>query len=105
LIQIILTKESIFPNNQPVTRSVEPVAQFAQVVVKDTGIGISKEDQGRVFDRFFRVDKARSREEGGSGLGLSICKWIVEAHHGEIHVESELDKGSSFIVRLPIHAS
>jgi signal transduction histidine kinase len=47
------------------------------------------------------VDKARSREEGGSGLGLSICKWIVEAHHGEIKVESELGKGSSFIVKLP----
>jgi heavy metal sensor kinase len=76
--------------------------EFAKVIVSDTGIGIAKKDQERIFSRFFRVDKARSREEGGSGLGLSICKWIVEAHQGEIIVESELGKGSSFIVKLPI---
>jgi len=76
--------------------------EFAKIVVSDTGIGIAKEDQERIFDRFFRVDKARSREEGGSGLGLSICKWIIEAHQGEIRVESELGKGSSFIVKLPL---
>ena len=75
--------------------------KFAKIIVSDTGIGISKEDQEKVFNRFFRVDKARSREQGGSGLGLSICKWIVEAHQGEIKVESELEKGSSFIVKLP----
>ena len=74
-----------------------------KIVVSDTGIGIAKEDQERIFGRFFRVDKARSREQGGSGLGLSICKWIVEAHQGEISVESELGKGSRFIVKLPIH--
>jgi heavy metal sensor kinase len=72
-----------------------------QIVVSDTGIGIAKEDQEKIFSRFFRVDKARSREQGGSGLGLSICKWIVEAHQGQITVESELGKGSRFIVKLP----
>jgi heavy metal sensor kinase len=75
---------------------------FVKIIVSDTGMGIAKEDQERIFNRFFRVDKARSREQGGSGLGLSICKWIVEAHQGEIKVESELGKGSSFIVKLPI---
>ena len=75
-----------------------------KIVVSDTGIGIAKEDQERIFGRFFRVDKARSGEQGGSGLGLSICKWIVEAHQGEISVESELGKGCRFIVKLPIHS-
>jgi signal transduction histidine kinase len=76
--------------------------KFVRIIVSDTGIGIAKEDQEKIFDRFFRVDKARSREQGGSGLGLSICKWIVEAHQGEIKVESEFGKGSSFIVKLPL---
>ncbi len=84
----------------PVTMDKER-ERFVKILVTDTGIGISKEDQEKVFNRFFRVDKARSREQGGSGLGLSICHWIVEAHQGELKVESELGKGSSFIVRLP----
>jgi heavy metal sensor kinase len=76
--------------------------KFIKVSVSDSGIGIAKEDQERIFNRFFRVDKARSRGQGGSGLGLSICKWIVEAHQGEIKVEIEIGKGSSFIVKLPL---
>ena len=82
----------------------EPIG-FVKMIVSDTGIGIAKKDQGKIFDRFFRVDKARSREEGGSGLGLSICRWIVQAHQGELIVESEFGKGSSFIVKLPIYSS
>jgi len=78
--------------------------KFIKVSVSDSGIGIAKEDQERIFNRFFRVDKARSRGQGGSGLGLSICKWIVEAHQGKIKVESEIGKGSSFIVKLPFYS-
>jgi len=75
---------------------------FACITVKDQGIGISEEALPQVFDRFFRVDKARSRQEGGSGLGLSICKWIAEAHNGTISAKSESGKGSAFTVRIPV---
>jgi signal transduction histidine kinase len=70
--------------------------------VSDTGIGISNDDLPHVFDRFYRVDRARSREQGGAGLGLAIGRWIAEAHGGAIAVDSALDRGTSFRVRLPL---
>jgi heavy metal sensor kinase len=69
--------------------------------VTDSGIGIPAEAAARVFERFYRVDKARSRSEGGSGLGLPIVKWIAEAHNGSVSLESAPERGSSFIVSLP----
>lgn len=74
----------------------------AVISIADTGIGISKNEQKRIFDRFYRVDKARSRSKGGSGLGLAIAKAIALAHHGSIEVQSELNKGSTFTIRLPL---
>ncbi len=71
------------------------------ITVIDTGVGIPEEYKELVFERFYRIDKSRSREQGGTGLGLSIAKWIVEAHGGTIKVESNPGMGSSFIIVIP----
>jgi heavy metal sensor kinase len=74
------------------------------VSVEDSGLGIPAESLDKIFDRFYRVDEARSRAQGGSGLGLSIAKWIAEAHHGSISVQSTPGKGSCFTVHLTFHS-
>jgi heavy metal sensor kinase len=84
-----------------VTISLEHRNGDAYVVFADTGIGIPKDEHAKIFERFYRVDKARSREFGGSGLGLSIVKWVSELHGGHVAVESEPGLGSTFTVRLP----
>jgi two-component system phosphate regulon sensor histidine kinase PhoR len=87
-----------------ITLSAVREGSMANVIVADTGIGIPKNDLSRIFERFYRVDKARSRELGGTGLGLSIVKHIVEAHGGSVSVESRLNQDSRFSFTIPLAA-
>ncbi|HLN63281.1 MAG TPA: ATP-binding protein, partial [Symbiobacteriaceae bacterium] len=89
------------PAGGSVTVAAEDLGQSVRVKVIDTGAGIPKIDLPRLFERFYRVDKARSRATGGTGLGLSIVKHIVEAHGGSVGVESEIGEGSTFYFTLP----
>jgi two-component system phosphate regulon sensor histidine kinase PhoR len=75
---------------------------YAVVEVGDTGIGIPPESLGRIFERFYRVDKGRAREEGGSGLGLAIVKHLAQSHGGRVEVESRVGRGTTFRVYLPL---
>ena len=90
------------PSGGAINIAVAADNEQVTVTVQDTGIGISKEDIPRIFDRFYRVDKSRSRENGGSGLGLSICYWIVKAHQGTIEVGSSPGNGTTIFVTLPV---
>ena len=97
--------ENAIKYNKPqgtVQMSLQQLDGKAVVTVADTGIGIPVEEQQRVFERFYRVDKSHSRIIGGTGLGLSIVKHGVQMHHGEISMESELGEGTRIVVRLPL---
>lgn len=89
------------PENGNVWISANRKNDYINISIKDDGIGIPKEDQVRVFERFYRVDKARTRELGGTGLGLSIAKQIAEAHNSTINVNSEVNKGTEIIITIP----
>lgn len=99
-----LVENAIKYNNTDgtVTASLNSDHQYFYLKVTDTGIGIAEEDQARVFERFFRVDKARARETGGTGLGLAITKEIVQKHHGSIKIHSKEGEGTTFTVRIPL---
>jgi two-component system, OmpR family, sensor kinase len=92
------------PEGGQITLSVRGERSWAVLAVSDTGIGIPISEQDRIFDRFYRVDKARSRAGGGTGLGLAITRSIAQAHGGTISVRSEPGLGSTFIVHLPLAA-
>ncbi len=88
------------PPGGKVVLQVRRRGKKAELSVTDTGIGIPADQLGRIFDRFYRIDKARSRDQGGTGLGLAIARWIVQAHGGEITVASQVNGGSIFTVQL-----
>ncbi|MFD1851093.1 two-component system histidine kinase PnpS [Oceanobacillus bengalensis] len=89
------------PENGKITLTVTSTADYVHIKVSDTGIGIEQKALPRIFERFYRVDKARSRNTGGTGLGLAIVKHIVEVHEGKITIDSEVNEGTNVHVYLP----
>ena len=90
-------------NRKEIIVSLSPTTEAIEIGIQDFGMGLSEEDKKKVFSRFYRVDKARSRERGGNGLGLSIAKELIEGYNGKISVTSRLNQGSLFKVKLPIN--
>jgi signal transduction histidine kinase len=89
------------PEGGRVSAELETQGADVRVRVSDTGVGISADAASHIFERFYRSDKARSRADGGFGLGLSIVKWIAESHHGDVQLTKRPEKGSVFTVTLP----
>ena len=102
LIDILLDNAFQYtPSPGTVFLSLKQREDTIAIAVQDSGVGIAKEEQGKIFERFYRVDQARSRGRGGTGLGLAIAHWIVTQHHGSIRVESLPGQGATFRVELP----
>ncbi|GGE33490.1 two-component sensor histidine kinase [Pullulanibacillus camelliae] len=93
------------PSEGRIRISLESSDDKVMVTIGDSGIGMTKEEQVHIFERFYKADRSRNRTAGGSGLGLSIVKKIIDLHHGEIYVESELNKGTQFTIKLLKQAS
>ena len=89
-------------NRKEIIVSLSPTTEAVEIGIQDFGMGLSEEDKKKVFSRFYRVDKARSRERGGNGLGLSIAKELIEGYNGKISLTSHLNQGSVFKVKLPV---
>ncbi|MBT2638514.1 two-component system histidine kinase PnpS [Bacillus sp. ISL-39] len=100
LINLVSNAITYTPNGGTVVISLSVQEDSVSIVVKDSGIGIEKSEITRIFERFYRVDRARSRNSGGTGLGLAIVKHIVEAHKGHIEVDSQIGKGTTFTIKL-----
>jgi two-component system, OmpR family, sensor kinase len=102
LINLVDNALRYTPTGGNVTVDVTEKSGWAELRVEDTGVGISAEHLPHLFERFYRIDAARARTDGGAGLGLAIAQWISQAHGGQITVDSELGKGSTFRVRIPL---
>ena len=103
LANLISNAINYSPQSMPVSVSQNVRNDVVMIRVTDRGIGIAPEDQGRVFERFFRVDKARSRQTGGTGLGLAIVKHVMANHGGNISLWSRPGTGSTFTLELPVY--
>ncbi|UCC54375.1 MAG: HAMP domain-containing protein [Anaerolineaceae bacterium] len=104
LLNLVENAVKYTPPGGEVTLSLSKKEGWVYFEVSDTGIGIPPENLPHVFDRFYRVDKARTRAQGGSGLGLSIAKWVAQAHGGAIRVSSQVGEGTTFSVTLPLYS-
>lgn len=104
VVNIVSNSIKYTPNGGQIVMTASNIENGVRISVQDNGIGIPKEDLPRLFERFYRVDKARSRERGGTGLGLAIAQEIVKLHGGTIEVESEFGKGTKMTVTLPLKA-
>ena len=102
IMNIISNSVKYTPDGERISIYVGYVHNDAYVKIKDNGMGIPKEDIDKIFERFYRVDKARSRELGGTGLGLSIAKEIIEQNKGSINIKSTLGKGTEVVIRIPV---
>ena len=102
LMNLIANAITYTPEKGTVIVDISQVADEAQIQIIDSGIGIPEKERTRIFERFYRVDKARSRNSGGTGLGLSIVKWLVDSMNGQIELYSEVNVGTTFKVILPI---
>lgn len=102
LVNILSNAIKYTPEGGKITVTSLYMYESAYIKIKDTGIGIPAEDLDHIFERFYRVDKARSRQQGGTGLGLAIAKEIVTSAGGEITIQSQLEKGTEVVVKLPI---
>ena len=103
ILNIISNAIKYTPENGVIKVYVGFVYNDAYIKVIDNGIGIPEADLSRIFERFYRVDKARSRELGGTGLGLPIAKEIIEQNNGSIDIKSEAGKGTEVVIRIPVY--
>lgn len=100
IINLVENAVTYTPSGGEIQMIVNGMEDDVQIKIKDSGVGINEKDVPRIFERFYRVDRARARQSGGTGLGLAIVKHLVEAHHGKIEVESKIGKGTVFTITL-----